>query len=186
MKLALSIPHHGKLAGAEFVRDFCAATDELGFGALWALDHVVMPERINSAYTLARRPAVMKDNSVSRLLSPNYESTSTLLFAAGVTSRIALGTSVSVLPLRNPVLNARMLATLDIYSGGRLIYGVGVGWLRGPPRGTVRGAHRAPPPPLDGRGSTDLVRRSFLPIPRHRPRAASGPAATADPHRWPQ
>jgi probable F420-dependent oxidoreductase len=130
MKLALSIPHHGRLAGPEFVRDFCMAADELGFGALWAVDHVVMPERINSEYTLARRPAVMKDNSVSHLLAPNYESTSTLLFAAGITSRIALGTSVSVLPLRNPVLNARMLATLDVYSGGRLIFGVGVGWLR--------------------------------------------------------
>lgn len=136
MKIALSIPHHGRLASPGFVKDFCIAADELGFGALWAADHVVMPERMErSVYTLGRRPAVLKNNSVSEFLSPNYESTSTLLWVAALTSRIALGTSVSVLPIRNPILNARMLATLDLYSGGRLLYGVGVGWLRRGSRG---------------------------------------------------
>jgi probable F420-dependent oxidoreductase len=72
----------------------------------------------------------MPDNSVSDLLAPNFEMTSTMLFVAGITRRAKLGSSIAILPLRNPVLNARMLATLDIYSGGRLVYGVGVGWLR--------------------------------------------------------
>jgi len=130
VKIGLSIPHWGKLASPAFVKDFCVAADELGFGALWAVDHVVMPETMNSEYTLGRRTAILDDNSVSRLLAPNYESLSTLLWVAGFTSRIGLGTSISVLPLRNPVLNAKMLATLDIYSGGRLLFGVGVGWLR--------------------------------------------------------
>jgi len=130
MQLGLGIPHTGKLASRDFVRDFSQAAEELGYGVLWAADHVVMPERIQSEYTLARKPARMQDNSVSRALSPNYESTSTLLFLSGLTSRIKLGTAVQVLPLRNPVLNARLLASLDIYSGGRLLYGVGVGWLK--------------------------------------------------------
>ncbi len=72
----------------------------------------------------------MPDNSVSDLLAPNYEMTSTMLFVAGITRRAKLGSSIAILPLRTPVLNARMLATLDVYSGGRLVYGVGVGWLR--------------------------------------------------------
>jgi alkanesulfonate monooxygenase SsuD/methylene tetrahydromethanopterin reductase-like flavin-dependent oxidoreductase (luciferase family) len=118
------------LASPAYIRDYCQTADDLGFGSLWAVDHVVMPLHIESEYTLARRPARMADGSVSNLLRPNYESTSTLLWVAGFTSRAKLATSVSVLPLRNPVYNARMLASLDIYSGGRLLYGVGVGWLK--------------------------------------------------------
>src|SRR5207244_3477680 len=58
------------------------------------------------------------------------EPVSTLLFVAGITSRVKLGTTVLVLPMRNPVLLAKMLATLDHLSGGRLIVGAGSGWLR--------------------------------------------------------
>jgi probable F420-dependent oxidoreductase len=130
MELGLSIPHTGKLASPAYVKDFCQTADDLGFGALWAADHIVMPQSIESEYTLARRPARMQDGSVSNLLSPNYESTSTLLWVAGLTSRVKLATGVSVLPIRNPLYNARQLATLDVYSGGRLWYGVGVGWLK--------------------------------------------------------
>jgi probable F420-dependent oxidoreductase len=51
-------------------------------------------------------------------------------YLAGATSRIRLGTSVLVVPYRNPVVTAKMLATLDVMSGGRVILGAGVGWLR--------------------------------------------------------
>jgi probable F420-dependent oxidoreductase len=60
----------------------------------------------------------------------NLEMTTTLAVAAAVTSRVRLGTSVAVLPLHNPILNARQIATVDLYSGGRVLYGVGVGWLQ--------------------------------------------------------
>ena len=60
---------------------------------------------------------------------------------AGLTSRIKLGTSVLVVPYRNPVVTAKMLATLDVMSGGRIILGAGVGWMT---RG-VRGARRRRP-----------------------------------------
>ena len=69
-------------------------------------------------------------SAVSALLSPNYEMMTTLCWVAGFTSRIKLGTAVAVLPIRNTVANARQLSTLDVYSGGRVLYGVGVGWLR--------------------------------------------------------
>src|SRR5262249_30675630 len=51
-------------------------------------------------------------------------------WVAGLTERVKLGTAVAVLPIRNAVANARQLATLDVYSGGRVLYGAGVGWLR--------------------------------------------------------
>jgi probable F420-dependent oxidoreductase len=67
---------------------------------------------------------------VSDLLSPNFELMTTLAFVAAVTERIKIGAAVAVLTIRNAVLNARQLATVDRYSNGRLLYGVGVGWLK--------------------------------------------------------
>ena len=130
MELGLTIPHTGRLASPQFVRDVAQAADELGYGSIWAIDHVVMPTHFESLYTLGRKPTLLAENSVSQALAPNYECTSTLLWVAGFTSRVKLGTGIAILPIRNPVLNARMLATLDVYSGGRLLYGVGVGWLK--------------------------------------------------------
>jgi len=130
MELGLTIPHTGRLASPQFVRDVAQAADELGYGSIWAIDHVVMPTYFESLYTLGRKPARLADNSVSQALAPNYECQSTLLWVAGFTSRVKLATGIAILPIRNPVLNARMLATLDVYSGGRLLYGVGVGWLK--------------------------------------------------------
>jgi probable F420-dependent oxidoreductase len=130
VEFGLGIPHTGKFASPEYVRDVCQAADELGYDGLWTVDHPAIPPHSDSEYTLGVKPRTMPDASVSDLLAPNYEMTSTMLYVAGITRRAKLGSSVAVLPLRNPVLNARMLATLDVYSGGRLVYGVGVGWLR--------------------------------------------------------
>ena len=60
----------------------------------------------------------------------NLEMNTTLAVAAAVTERVKLCTAIAVLPIRNPVLNARQVASIDLYSGGRVLYGVGVGWLR--------------------------------------------------------
>jgi probable F420-dependent oxidoreductase len=130
MQLGVSLPHTGALASPSFLRDFAVAADELGFGSLWGVDHMVMPHHTDSLYTLGRKPAPIADDAVSGLLAPNYEMHSSLTFVAGVTSRIRLGTAVAVLPIRNAVMNARQVATLDVLSGGRVIYGVGVGWLQ--------------------------------------------------------
>jgi probable F420-dependent oxidoreductase len=89
-----------------------------------------MPHHTDSKYTLGRRPADIADDAVSNLLSPNYELMTTLTWVAGFTKRAKLGTAVAVLPIRNTVANARQLATLDVYSGGRVLYGIGAGWLR--------------------------------------------------------
>jgi len=130
MEFGLAIPHTGNLASPEYVRDFCQTADELGYDGLWTVDHPAIPPHSESPYTLGSEPKKMPDGAVARNLVPNYEMTSTLLYVAGITRRAKLASSICILPLRNPVLNARMLATLDIYSGGRLVYGVGVGWLR--------------------------------------------------------
>jgi probable F420-dependent oxidoreductase len=130
MEFGVVIPHTGRHASPEYVRGFCTSAEDAGFDGLWGVDHMVMPHHTDSLYLLGRNPAVIEDDAVSNLLSPNYEMITTLCWVAGFTSRIKLGTSVAVLPIRNAVANARQLSTLDVYSGGRVLYGVGVGWLR--------------------------------------------------------
>ena len=130
MEVGVRIPHTGPRATPEFVRSWCVVAERLGYDSVWGVDHVVMPRRVESRYVLPRKPAAIADDAVSDLLSPIFELMTTLAFVAAVTERIKLGTAVAVLPIRNAVLDARQLATIDRYSGGRLLFGVGVGWLK--------------------------------------------------------
>jgi probable F420-dependent oxidoreductase len=130
MEIGLTLPHTGRHASPAFVRAFAMTAEEVGFDSLWAVDHLVMPHHTDSLYTLGRNPAPIADDAVSGLLSPNYEMHTTLAWVAGFTERVKLGTAVAVLPIRNAVANARQVATLDVYSGGRVLYGIGAGWLR--------------------------------------------------------
>jgi probable F420-dependent oxidoreductase len=130
MEFGLTIPHTGRHASPEWVREYSIVAEETGWDSLWGVDHLVMPQHTDSDYTLGRKPTKIADDAVSGLLAPNYEMMTTLTWVAGFTERIKLGTAVAVLPIRNAVQNARILATLDVYSGGRVLYGVGAGWLR--------------------------------------------------------
>jgi len=130
MEIGIRIPHTGKQASPQFVRDWVTAADQGGFDIVWGVDHVVMPQHTDSEYILPRTPAKIADDAVSQLLAPNYEMMTTLAFVAGITERVKLGTAIAVLTIRNAVLNARQLATVDQYSGGRMVYGIGVGWLK--------------------------------------------------------
>jgi probable F420-dependent oxidoreductase len=130
VEIGVRIPHTGSSASAELVRKWCTVADDAGFASLWAVDHVVMPERVGSLYDLPRNPAVIADDAVSALLAPNFELVTTMAFAAAVTTRIKIASGIAILTIRNTVLAARQLATIDRYSGGRLLVGAGVGWLK--------------------------------------------------------
>src|SRR6266571_4384450 len=82
------------------------------------------PTEFSSAY-----PYGPPGTSTPENRSNYYEPLITLSWVAGATRRVRLGTSVLVLPYRNPVVTAKQLATLDALSGGRVILGIGVGWL---------------------------------------------------------
>ncbi len=97
---------------ADGIAEAAQAAEQLGYDSVWASDHLLPPADRARYGTL-------------------FECLTTLAFVAGRTRRVRLGTSVLVLPLRHAVEVARQVATLDALSGGRVILGVGAGWIPG-------------------------------------------------------
>jgi probable F420-dependent oxidoreductase len=125
MKFGCHLPMYGPVGTRHGVVTFARRMEALGYDSLWASDHVVIPHRITSRYPYSPTGTFPLAPEV-----PFLEPLTTLALVAGVTERVRLGTSILVLPHRNPVLAAKMAATLDHLSGGRLVLGVGVGWMR--------------------------------------------------------
>jgi probable F420-dependent oxidoreductase len=121
MRIGLSIP---RLPDAEGIRRFVQRAEELGFESVLAGDHIVLPTAGTNQYPYTA------DGSFSRPSDePFLETMTTLGFMAACTSTIKIGTTVIILPYRNPVVQAKMFASLDVLTSGRMICGVGVGWL---------------------------------------------------------
>lgn len=121
MLVGVNLRNFGPLAHREAVVAVARAAEDLGYASLWTSDHVVLPTGMTSLFD----PADDHYDPTGALL----ESLVTLAFVAGRTSRIRLGTSVLVLPQRELHLLAKQVATLHHLSGGRLLLGVGVGWV---------------------------------------------------------
>ncbi len=96
-----------------------------GFDSLWAVEHVVVPAGYESRYPY--RPSGRMAGTED---SPIPDPLIWLAYVAARTERVRLATGVLILPQRSPVITAKEAATLDVLSGGRLILGVGIGWLR--------------------------------------------------------
>ena len=119
-----SMPSRGPMAGPENLRTLAQRAEDLGFDSVWVSDHVILPREVASFY-----PYAADGVATFRPDQPYYDPIATLNFLAGCTHRVRLGTHVLILPYRNPVVTAKMLATLDVLSNGRLTLGVGVGWM---------------------------------------------------------
>lgn len=119
-----SLPSRGPLASPQTLRSLAQRAEELGFDSAWVSDHIILPRQVASFYPYSPdgTPAFSPDQ-------PYYDPLSTLNFLAGCTHRLRLGTHVLIIPYRNPVLAAKMIATLDTLSEGRITLGVGVGWM---------------------------------------------------------
>jgi probable F420-dependent oxidoreductase len=119
MDYGIVLPHFGSFARKEAAHRIIAvaeAAESLGYSTVWAIDHLVLPAKVEGGY--AFNP-----------LDPFLEPITVLGALALRTSRIKLGTAVLVLPYRHPIYTAKALATVDVLSGGRLIAGVGAGWM---------------------------------------------------------
>jgi probable F420-dependent oxidoreductase len=111
MRFGLSLPHFRQVASPEVIRQVAQRAEHLGYDGIWVSDHIIIP-----------------DSAVDRFGSMFYEPLTVLGFAAACTTRVRLGTTVLILPYRNPVVTAKVLATLDVLSGGRVTAGMAVGW----------------------------------------------------------
>jgi probable F420-dependent oxidoreductase len=112
MRIGIHLPQIGRKAGPEAIRRAAVQAEELGFADVWTSEHIILPN--GAPYP----PSALF-----------YDPVLSLTWAAAFTSRVGLGTSVLVLPMRHPLPLAKELATLQNLSQGRLVLGAGVGWL---------------------------------------------------------
>jgi len=121
MEIGLGLP---RLPDAEGIRHFVERAEQLGFESVLSGDHIVLPTDGTDQYPYTA------DGSFSRPPDePFFETMTTLGFIAACTNTIKIGSTVIILPYRNPVVQAKMFASLDVLTKGRMICGVGVGWL---------------------------------------------------------
>ena len=151
MKYGFTIPGSGPLTAPAAMGEIARCGEELGFDFLVCPDHIIFPRQVSSPYPYNEEgvhPGTIAGECLDQLTM--------LAFLAGQTSRIGLGTSVMIVPHRNPLVAAKSIATLDVLSGGRVILGVGVGWLR-------EEFEVLDLPPFDERGAvTDEYLRAFI------------------------
>jgi probable F420-dependent oxidoreductase len=123
MRYGFYLPTRGGCATADAIEANLARGEALGFTSTMIADHLVFPTRIASRY-----PYTVSGDFPGG--GDALDQLSLMAFAAARTRALRLVTSVMIVPHRNPVLTAKMLATIDVLSRGRVTVGVGVGWLR--------------------------------------------------------
>jgi probable F420-dependent oxidoreductase len=124
MKLGVFLPVSGRAAVPEVLTEAAQQAEALGFDSVWAAERMVNPWDMRTRY-----PYNETDTWFVPPESPFLETLTALTFLAGVTSKVSLGASVIVLPYRHPLFTARVATSIDTLSKGRLILGVGIGWM---------------------------------------------------------
>jgi probable F420-dependent oxidoreductase len=110
MKCGVCVPNYGETLSAKGLQEISLECEKLGYDSIWTSDHVLMPQNGPVAY--------------GRVL----DSLTTITYLAAVTSKVRLGISSLVLALRNPMIIAKQLISLDILSGGRITLATSAGW----------------------------------------------------------
>ena len=124
MQFGCTLPNRGELTSAENLKVMAQTAEKNGFDSIWVSDHIVIPTNIAPLYPYSDSGEMPFEGD-----TPYCEPLTTLAYLAGQTNSVRLGTHVLVLPYRNPVLAAKMASTLDFLSGGRVILGIGAGWM---------------------------------------------------------
>jgi probable F420-dependent oxidoreductase len=123
--LGAFLPPWGPTATPDEIDALAQAVETAGFRTLWVGDHVAFPRRVESPY-----PYNPEHRSPFDPDQPLFEPLTLLAYLAARTRRVRLGLSVLVLPQREPLLAAKQIAVVDALSRGRVVAGVGAGWLR--------------------------------------------------------
>ncbi len=122
--LGLHLPSAGPLATRGLLLSAARLAEDAGFSSAWLLDRLLTPTALQSPY-----PYAPQGDYLFAPDEPFFDALASLAFLAGTTERITLGTAVLVPGYRHPITLARYAATLDELSGGRIVLGVGAGWM---------------------------------------------------------
>ncbi len=110
MKFGVCVPNYGETCSTEALRTVAVEAEQSGFDSIWCTDHVLIPRNSGTPYERV------------------YDSITSLAYLAGVTSRVRLGISSLITAMRNPVIVAKQLATVDNLSNGRVMLATSAGW----------------------------------------------------------
>ncbi|HEV2119801.1 MAG TPA: TIGR03619 family F420-dependent LLM class oxidoreductase [Candidatus Bathyarchaeia archaeon] len=110
MKFGVGVPNYGESSSPEALRTVASEAERAGCDSLWTTDHILMPTNSGTPYEKI------------------FDSITTISYLAGITNRARLGISSLVMAIRNPVVIAKQLATIDNLSGGRLVLATSAGW----------------------------------------------------------
>jgi len=124
LKVGISLPQAGQQATKENMLHMAQTAESEGFDSVWTFERLLWPINPQTPY-----PAT-SDGSLPQEYQIMFDPLETLSFLAARTNKISLGTSVLDMLFHNPVILARRLASLDIFSEGRVISGFGIGWSK--------------------------------------------------------
>ena len=125
MQIGFNLPNSGPLSAVGSMSRIATEGEAMGFDYLTMTDHVVLPDTRVPGYPYSESGEFYEESPIER-----HEQIVGMTWIAAKTSRIRLVAAVLVVPHRPAVLAAKMLATLDVLSGGRLVVGIGAGWLK--------------------------------------------------------
>src|SRR5262249_3574140 len=126
MKFGLMYSNAGPFAFPEMLTHLATTAERVGVESIWAIEHVVIPVGYKSTYPYDPSGRIPAPEQV-----PMPDPLVALAYAAAVTKTLRLATGILILPQPSPLYVAKGVASLDVLSGGRLILGIGVGWLEG-------------------------------------------------------
>ena len=121
MNVGISVPLPAHFVDVGFM---ASTVEELGFESFWCAEHPFIPVHSKSRFPGSADGVIPE--SYRHFIDPFVA----LARASGVTSRIKLGTGIVLVPERHPLVLAKEISTLDLFSGGRFLFGIGAGWLR--------------------------------------------------------
>ena len=122
MKYGFYLPTRGPLGEPDAIEEIVRQGEAMGFSTIVIGDHIVFPVTVDSQYPYTVGGGFPGQGDA-------LEQLSLMAFIGGISNSARLVTSVMILPHRNPLVTAKMLATIDVLSKGRVTVGVGVGWI---------------------------------------------------------
>lgn len=125
MKIGVFATFMSPLATADMIRDFGRRAEAAGIDSLWMGEHVVLFDEMEFPYPGSKDGRIPVPEGGGML-----DTVATFGLLAGATEKLRLGTGITLVPQRNPIYTAKEFATLDWLSGGRIDFGVGVGWCK--------------------------------------------------------